>query len=70
MIGRMDAQDMMFRLQRAIGGSAEDQSSREIRSIRSWRSCASSVIVATGRASSRASEMGSPVTSQYPYSPS
>jgi hypothetical protein len=39
-------------------------SSREIFSCRSWRSCASTVIVAIGRASSLASEIGSPVTSQ------
>ena len=43
---------------------SELQSSRETRSIRSCFSCASSVIVAIGRASSRASEIGSPVTSQ------
>jgi hypothetical protein len=40
-----------------------------IRSLRSWRSWASTVIVAIGRASSLASEIGSPVTSQKPYSP-
>ena len=44
--------------------AAGDQSSREIRSLRSWRSCASSVIVAIGRACNRASEIGSPVTAQ------
>ena len=40
------------------------QSSRDTFSTRSWRSCASRVIFAIGRASSRASEIGSPVTSQ------
>ena len=40
------------------------QSSRDTFSIRSWCSCASRVMVAIGRASRRASEIGSPVTSQ------
>jgi hypothetical protein len=43
---------------------ALNQSSRETRSIRSWRSCASSGMIAIGRASRRPSEIGSPVTSQ------
>ena len=38
--------------------------SRVTFSARSWRSCASSVIVAIGRASRRCSEIGSPLTSQ------
>ncbi len=53
---------------RAAGGQAGRRrcaySSRCTRSRRSWRSCASSVMVAIGRASRRLSEMGSPVTSQ------
>jgi len=39
------------------------QSSRIVRSSRSWRSCASTLSVAIGRASSRRMLMGSPVSS-------
>ena len=42
------------------------QSSRCTRSMRSWRSCASSESVAIGRASSRRIPIGSPLSSQYP----
>ena len=42
------------------------QSSRSVRSRRSWRSCASSESVAVGRASRRRTPIGSPVSSQYP----
>jgi hypothetical protein len=41
-----------------------DQSSRETFSRRSCACCASTVIVATGRAASRPMPIGSPVTSQ------
>ena len=47
-----------------FGAATRNQSSRDTRSTRSWRSCASSVMVAIGRASRRPSEIGSPVTSQ------
>ena len=41
-------------------------SSRWVRSMRSWRSCASTLKVAICRASSRRTPMGSPVSSQKP----
>ena len=44
--------------------SRSRQSSRWTRSLRSWRSCASRLRVAIGRASRRFSEIGSPVSSQ------
>lgn len=39
-------------------------SSRRVRSMRSWRSCASTLSVAIGLASRRLSAIGSPVSSQ------
>ena len=68
--GHLDGQDGQRRgIGVTVGADAgraghRVQSSRWVRSSRSWRSCASIESVAMGRASSRLMAIGSPVSSQ------
>ena len=59
---KSDAAELWRQAQSTVFQSAP--SSRRVRSIRSWRSCASTESVAIGRASRRFSAIGSPVSSQ------